>query len=546
MEMGYVARFSIQIFILSLVFYSKLSLALTYTLDLSNRNLFNSSISTGLWNSSNQSLHGPLSSNSNVISFGNGSLGNFLDGPAQTGITISGNTITFNTDVRSIYSFLQFQLSSGQTLEVTGSNPLILQVLETTLISGTIQLSGNGGSVNGQTGPFTGGSGFAGGGNGGNGGYGTSPTDTASTSGTTGGGTTAGGTSGTNSNVAVAASGGGGACTSVNTDATDATEGQLGGAGSGNQGNCGGNTSNTVATAFDTNFVGGAGGGGGGACTGTGICNPVSGGAGGGGGGGAIRIQSLGAITLSSGAIIQSSGGNGGNYEPVSSTINCGGGGGGGSGGSIWIQTGTPVIGSGTLSATGGTGGTSTGCAVTNHGGNGSRGVFRIDAPSGGVGSWTLNPGASTAQTSHTAAIANGTYVVYTQAFDFSSSRVVFNHANVTTTGTVTVEFQGSTNGTEFNQTVSLANISLLNNVPYVRAKITLTNAATLTALSIDYDLSDLSDLQIKSGLFCGRIQTNDPYQSFGSILPLLILFLWFGMRISFRRANLKTDSPSY
>lgn len=103
--------------------------------------------------------------------------------------------------------------------------------------------------------------------------------------------------------------------------------------------------------------IGGSGGGGGGGTS-------AYAGGDGGGGGGSLLIASSGTIAIN--GVISAKGGDG-----VNGFNNYGGGGGGGSGGSIRLLANT-ISGSGTLSATGGTGGT--------RGGTGSVGRIRIEA----------------------------------------------------------------------------------------------------------------------------------------------------------------------
>lgn len=292
----------------------------------------------------------------NSISFGDGIDGEFNNGPTQTGITVSGTTITIDTSVKANFAFTNFTLSSGYTINTTGANPLVIRVSGQTSIAGTLSLNGQAGtSVGASTSTASGGTAGAGGGSGG---AGASSSGTSSVDGTSPSAVTLGGGHGTNGNGGSQKAGGGGC------NGTGATTGYLGTAGA-----C---TLSQAATAaqFETNFYGGGGGGGGGR-TSTG---PVAGGAGG-GGGGALRMISLLDVTIA--GSVTATGGQGGD---TFLNGDCGAAGGGGSGGSIWIQSAGTVTVSGTINVTKGSGGPDAACAGSYFGGNGSRGVVRVDS----------------------------------------------------------------------------------------------------------------------------------------------------------------------
>jgi hypothetical protein len=116
-----------------------------------------------------------------------------------------------------------------------------------------------------------------------------------------------------------------------------------------------------VSTTFQP---GSGGGGGGGPCT----CTRPGGG-GGGGGGGALRIATIGTLTVT-GSLL-ANGGAGGNALQGAS------GGGGGSGGVVHLYAQSLSV-SGAVAAVGGTGGTSNGCGID--GGAGGLGRIRITA----------------------------------------------------------------------------------------------------------------------------------------------------------------------
>ena len=81
-----------------------------------------------------------------------------------TAKTVSSNE-TFDTDTNPIFYFTSFTVASGQTLSVTGSNPLVI-IADTINIHGTIDVSGGNGQ-NASEVPNSGGGNGAGGGAGG-------------------------------------------------------------------------------------------------------------------------------------------------------------------------------------------------------------------------------------------------------------------------------------------------------------------------------------------------------------------------------------------
>jgi hypothetical protein len=233
--------------------------------------------------------------------------------------TASANT----TLAGGTYNYSSFTIDAGVTVNVTGSQPLVINCTGNVTINGTLMLSGLNGT-NGITyiSGGTGGAGVAGGQNGGDGVFSSSlgPLD-----GSTGNGAGAGGRGS-------GWSGGGGAGYSIAGD----NSGGVGGFGGPAYGNPQINPA-----------VGGSGGGGG---SGGYDC----GAGGGGGGGGYVLISTCGTITIGSTGSILAEGGDGGS----DGTGNCGGGG-GGSGGSILLMTASSITNNGLVSATGGIGGAS-------------------------------------------------------------------------------------------------------------------------------------------------------------------------------------------
>ncbi len=267
-------------------------------------------------------------------------------GSGTSSTTYFGNT----TLAGGTYDYANFTVNAGVTLTITGSQPLVIRATGTVTINGTIQASGTAGSDGvTSTSAGVGGPGGPGGGSGGAGSYSASVGQVPATTGT-GAGPGAGGTAWSG--------GGGGGHALVGSSGNNAAGGAAYGSPS--------------ITPLTTGS--GAGGGSGGF---------NCGGGGGGGGGGYVQIS---ATTISVGAAgqILVNGGNGGS----DGTGNCGGGG-GGSGGSIHLRARTLTV-AGTLSSTGGTGGTST---YTTPGAAGSVGRIRLDGTTRSI-TGTVTPAA--------------------------------------------------------------------------------------------------------------------------------------------------------
>lgn len=456
---------------------------------------------TGLWNTVDQRIQAAVSANGIEIGFGNGSDGAFSDGPAQTGITVSGSIVSINTDTKASFNFSSFNLSHGKTLVATGSHPLILLVLGSATVAGTVDLSGGSsasGTNNSAGGPAPGGTGVASGGTGGAAGFGVNPGDTHSTAGKpTAGSIALGGALGANTFASGSDAGGGGGCNGVHGAAPDAAGNDAQGApGGGVAGACA-TTRASIAAAFESAFIGGAGGGGGGGFTAGG--SNVSG-AGGGAGGGALHLVALGAISFGitphTGQVLAN--GSSGGSNNVDNGSDCGGSGGGGSGGSIWLQTKSTIADAsnlGTLNVSGGSGGvTDATCTPTGDGGNGSLGIVRLDSTSAQVTG-------STVLLTHSPAIRSGqSYVVTSKAIDTGITSPSFSTPMEThdttssgcgTSGTLSVVYEGSANGTTFGTGVPAAQISILNGNRYVRFQVTITTTGStppcLDALSFAY-----------------------------------------------------------
>ncbi|MCC7442856.1 MAG: hypothetical protein IT285_14575 [Bdellovibrionales bacterium] len=307
-----------------------------------------------------------------VIDFGDGSDGAFADGTSAPGFGGAAPNFTLNTDVQAEFQFSSFTLSAGNTITVTGTAPAVIRVNGATVIDGTIDLSGAAGVNGTNTGAvIAGGAGGPGGGDGGDSGLDFSEGLTAPEDGQAFG-NAAGGTAGANAPQGFQGGGGGG----------------CNGPGAGNPTQGGGAagactlTRAEIADLFEEDFFGGGGGAGGTANT----DNPGTAGdpepGSGGGGGGAIRIASLGDLSLTGQIIV--SGGDGGDLSGLLVALtDAGAAGGGGAGGSIWLQTaGTLTGGAGTVIVAGGAAGTDLDALFSPnyHGGAGSQGVVRIDA----------------------------------------------------------------------------------------------------------------------------------------------------------------------
>jgi hypothetical protein len=283
------------------------------------------------------------------VNMGTGSDGPYL---ASSNTTLAGGT----------YNFSSFTINAGDTVTVTGSQPLVIYCTGNVLINGVLNLSGGNGTdgITFSSGGIAG-TAVAGGQPGGGGSFSSSsgPLNGINGSGTGGGGMGAGW------------SGGGGAGYAMPGDSSHGVGG-FGGPAYGNP--------------QISPVTGGSGGGGG---SGGYDC----GAGGGGGGGGYVSFSAGGTITIGAGGRILSNGGNGGS----DGTGNCGGGG-GGSGGSIVLLTNSTLTNNGTISATGGTGGASN---VPNSpyygtGANGSAGrIYMAYQATSGTG--TISPSATTA-----------------------------------------------------------------------------------------------------------------------------------------------------
>lgn len=285
---------------------------------------------------------------------------------AQTGCLDPGNgssgaySATANTTLAGgTYNYTTFNINSGVTVNVTGTQPLIIHCTGAVTING--MLAANGGTgTNGVTfsGAGTGGIGVAGGANGGNGVFSASLGPLPGTAGS--------GTGGTNNQGGAWSGGGGSGYAAVGGSTLNSSGGQ------------GGPAYGTPAILGLESGSGGGGGSGGYNC----------GSGGGGAGGGLIVIHSAVSITIGATGAITCNGGNGGSDGGG----NCGGGG-GGSGGSIWLASPSMSHG-GALSCTGGAGGSSqvNYSPYWGQGATGSAGRIRLDYNGTLSGTGTTSP----------------------------------------------------------------------------------------------------------------------------------------------------------
>jgi Secretion system C-terminal sorting domain len=270
-----------------------------------------------------------------------------------TGSNGAFNATSNTTLVGGTYDYTTFNINSGVTVTVTGTQPLIITCSSLVTINGILSATGANGT-NGITyvGAGVGGAGVAGGQNGGNGIYSTSQGPLNGTNGSGAGGATTAG---------AGWCGGGGAGYSA-----------IGSSSGGSSGGFGGPIYGDAQLSVVLGGSGGGGGSGGFSC----------GSGGGGGGGGYVKISSCQGITIGSTGGIRCNGGDGGS----DGTGNCGGGG-AGSGGTVWIGAPT-VINNGQVHALGGLGGASTipNSPYFGTGANGAQGRIRIDGNLSGTG----------------------------------------------------------------------------------------------------------------------------------------------------------------
>lgn len=332
------------------------------------------------------------------------------------------------------YNFTTFTIQPGATVNVTGNQPLVIKCQGAVTLSGQLNLNGQGslGGSQGQAGSGTGG--------------GQPPPNNGNNCGNWGahGGGGSYGTQGTNGG----------------TSATGCNNAHIGGL-----------PGSVYGDAQITNLLMGSGGAGNGWCSG---CN-TGGFCTGGNGGGAVRISSLGGITVSGGITANGTNGTG-------TSVYASGSAGGGSGGTIHLISGNLTLG-GTLTATGGAGGTSSNNSSYNCcGGNGGNGRIRFDySTTSGVA--VVTPAASVGTVSSGYA-SSGTSTTPTIAPPSLCSWGVLTFTTTTPSNTSVVVDVTDANGVVVSSNVSSG--TDLSTIPAV---------AALNAIKLKYTLSSSNPL---------------------------------------------------
>lgn len=443
--------------------------------DLTSSNL----VTAGVWDTSHQQARSHVYANgilesSRPVDFGDGS----------DGVVNSATGYTFNTNTHQDgFNFQSLNISAG-AITVTGSYPLIIRSLSTINIDVALNVSGtNGdpGNVNGLT--NTG-----------------KVAKTCSANGGDGGAANA--TAGSDGGDAIMSDGnpeGGGnygqGQTTVNSNMIDG------------QGAISGPASNDFET--NTNFVcGGSGPGGGGFSDGASLF--ASGGAGG-AGGGIVKLVAIGDITLT--AATEAKGGDGGNGITVAAGPLCSGNGSGGNGGVIWMQSLSGITTTLPPDVSGGNSGTSA-CYI------GSGASFFSGFTRGDTRSTDPRPGWAGGSYDTEIVPANLQSTIQSKSYPLGVMNASFSTPTVTSTGTVSVTYAGSKDGTTFSGFVS--DITTLSNqgYRYVKWRAVFTNpvaagaSPTLSQVSIPFTDLGISAFDIKLSAGCASLQAVDSTQS--------------------------------
>lgn len=449
-----------KIILLMFLFYNLSASAALVTTEsfVSNTNKATSDM---VWNIARGELHPPLI----VIGYDDGSGAanyNFLVGDGSDGAftssanyaslscsSISGTTITINTDSCQSLNFTEFHLQSGWVLQGVGAKPLVIRSLSTVLVDGTITCSGNNGS-SGSSSYNSVNAGASSRCGGGSGGQSVMPAMAPSSvnTGSSGGGFVSGGFGG-NSQDANGGRGGGGGGAYVKTfsggaDSADGTQGK--------------DSTGANATAVGTNYrddafiddLSGAGsGGGGGSAFQSGVDAGNSSGGSGGAGGGNLRIYAVGDVTIN-GSVLA----NGGDGGSVANPFKAGAGGGGG-GGSILIMTVGDITNDGSVQAIAGSGGTAFSNAA---GGNGYWGRTWLVEKDGYAGGGNLESPETKLNIPGDVRYETGiTYTIESAAIDLGNSKPNFisGVANLVNQGGATLTFELA-----FGDSVSASSLS--------------------------------------------------------------------------------------
>lgn len=453
------------------------------------------------WNTGLGKIRAPQQSNGSALNYGDGS-----DGDCN----FSGTVAAGSYDCRS--------LTISSNARFTGTVPVVIRVQGNATISGTLSVDGFPGNIGNQTSPTVvvtaGGDAGPGGFDGGIFDSANFPYAVSGDQNVTGAG--AGGDVATSAASELAGGGGGaGGNFGDNTVATNGNNGTSVGVGS-FPGNGGATTPEEIASdedGFETTLIGGAGGGAGGMGD-ENASSILHYGGSGGGGGGVLHLIVGGNITVT--GIITANGGRGGH------ATNLGGAGGGGAGGVIWLQTGGHIINNGTIRALGGAGGTVTSGlgAAGGNGGNGGDGRIRLDDIDGVISGNAPTP---------VAQISNNTPGIYDVGFQVAACTALttaldtigivnkFKSAipsQILNGGTLNIQIQDSADGTTWGALVPLNQIATLTR-RYLRLDISLTPASSasspeLDAVTVDYEISEKSEVEFKSDVTCGSIDLDN------------------------------------
>lgn len=454
------------------------------------------------------------------FSFGDGRDGDFIVSRYSEFGTVSGSTITINTDVKSELQVTNFILAAGYTLRGVGSQPLIIRSQKDVQISGIIDCAGEAGVDATTTAAGRGGVGRCGGGSGGDG---SNTLNVQASNGTSGGTGVSGGT-GANTNAGVSGYiGGGGGGYSLAAAPYISVDG-TGGATRG---------THIPDDSFQT-IGGGSGGGGGGAGT-------TSKGAGGGAGGGVVLIYAVRDVLVDATGEIRADGGNGG-----SALAGNGGGGGGGAGGSILAFAGhiMDFYGAGApYRITAQKGATPSYATTAGDGGIGR--TWLVDADDAGAEGFP-NGGIDDPQSLQTA-IGKVQFVTTPQTLtsvviDLGNTKptplTLSLDSSLPSSSTAVVEARGSDDSSTFTSWIPSTSIASLDGYRYLQFKITLTNNSTYNYSYVDtlnMSYNGMQQNQFDMVGACGRIGNTPAHLG---LFIFLILFVYFRLRFYHSKPN--------
>ncbi len=464
-----------------------------------------------------------------ALDVGDGSLGDFDSttwANFASSIDLSSKIITIDTNAYPILKFRNFILDAGWTLDLTGSNPLVIDVLGDMTVNGVINCSGKNGSASTGTGAGAGagigGTGRCGGAAGGNGGpvYPGSGTSTGQVGSSPAFPTIKGGNPGSTTGAGNGSGGGGGG-------AWGSATLSIGTSGGNGSGGTGGGAGTQVSNPNWAQYFGSAGGGGG---SGSG----TEAGGGGGGGGGILILHVGRSLVVGASGLILANGGDGG------SSISTGGGGGAGGAGSIQTWVGKSITLSGinpsTISAKSGFPGSP---ATGGAGGSGWSGRTWTVYP---LAAGFFNPsGASIAPPSELPAegateYTIGIQTVVSNSYDTSSTLAEFTSASILpASANVSLEAAGSDDQFQTDDTgwVQSVNVAQINKKRFVRFRLSLNNLSgtapeIVQNIKFNYIAGERGNFQMNAN-GCGVIQAPQPPGPAAGLLFLPLIFLiWF------------------